>query len=355
MSKVSIVVPCYKVEEYIRELIESLINQTLSDIEVILVDDGSPDQSGAICDEYASKDSRLRVIHKQNGGVGAARNDGLKAATSDYVIFVDSDDYLPENAIEILYQKARTTDADIVIGDINQVSSDGSKIGRFYAEPFTVTEPAQIRELVRTVFYKNYCPWPYNGKAAFGYGGPCNKLVRKKMLVDNHIEFDLRVKGIYDDIIYSAYILSVAKKISYIPEIVYNYRLLETSITSTYKANTLEINTAIFEAWNDFLSKYNQDGVYTAAFYANVLRRFDESLNKYFFSPKNPNPLSVRLKELQLLMNSEPYKSIPSYVEQAKLEKRHRIECKLLKLGSARAFWFYFNLKGKYRKIVNKG
>lgn len=351
MSKVSVIVPCYKVEAYIRELIESLQRQTMRDIEVILVDDGSPDKTGTICDEYAAKDSRLHVIHKPNGGVSAARNDGLRAATGDYVIFSDSDDYLPEDAIELLYNKAMADDSDIVVGDINQVFPKKEKMGRFYAEEFTVRNGKQLRELVKAVFYKTYCPWPFEGRAAFGYGGPCNKLVRRKMLIDNHIEFDLRVKGVYDDIIYSAYILSVAKTVSYIPRNVYNYRILETSITRTFKKNTLEINAAIFEAWGDFLKKYNQDGAYTAPYYANVLRRFDESLSKFFFSPKNPDPLGKRIKELQAIMDSEPYRSIVTNVEANKLEKRHLQEYKLLKLGSARMVWLFYTTLGLYRRL----
>lgn len=355
MSKVSIIVPCYKVEEYIGELIESLIRQTMRDIEVILVDDGSPDKTGAICDEYAAKDTRLHVIHKPNGGVSAARNDGLKAATSEYVLFADSDDYLPADAIELLYNKAISTDSDIVIGDINQVFAKEEKMGRAYAQEYTVSESDQIRELVKAVFYRTYCPWPYVGRIGFGYSSPCNKLVRRQMLIDNHIEFDLRVKGIYDDYIYSAYILSVAKIVSYIPRNVYNYRILDTSITKTFKKNTLEINKAIFEAWGDFLKKYNQDGAYTAPYYANVLRRLDESLSVYFFSPQNPDPLGKRLKELQAIMNSEPYKSIATQTEANKLEKRHLQEYKLLKRGSARMVWLFYVMLGVYRKLLCKG
>lgn len=121
MPNVSIIVPCYKVEQYLRQCVDSLINQTMKDIEIILVDDGSPDKSGEICDEYKAKDNRIKVIHKKNGGVSAARNDGLKVATGEYVVFVDSDDYVPVDAYELLYNKAIETSADMVIGDVIKV------------------------------------------------------------------------------------------------------------------------------------------------------------------------------------------------------------------------------------------
>ena len=120
MKKFSVVVPCYNVERYLPQCIESLCKQTLVDIEIILVDDGSPDNSGKICDEWAEKDDRIKVIHKANGGVSAARNDGMAAATGEYIIFCDSDDWLPENALESLYNEGKRTNADVVIGDIYQ-------------------------------------------------------------------------------------------------------------------------------------------------------------------------------------------------------------------------------------------
>ena len=107
MPKISIVIPVYKVEKYIGVCIESVQNQTLKDIELILVDDGSPDKSGEICDQYASKDDRIKVIHKKNGGVGQARNDGLDLATGEWIIFCDSDDWLETNALEELVKSGR--------------------------------------------------------------------------------------------------------------------------------------------------------------------------------------------------------------------------------------------------------
>lgn len=100
-EKVSIIIPVYKVEAYIRECLDSVIRQTYKNLEIILVDDGSPDQCGQICDEYAQEDSRIQVIHKENAGVSAARNTGIDAATGTYMIFADSDDVLHEQMVEL--------------------------------------------------------------------------------------------------------------------------------------------------------------------------------------------------------------------------------------------------------------
>lgn len=112
--KVSIVLPIYNVEKYLRQSVNSAINQTLQDIEIILVDDGSTDASPQIADEYANKDSRVKVIHKKNGGLSSARNAGVRIARGKYVYYLDSDDYIAENAMEILYEKAEENDLDMV-------------------------------------------------------------------------------------------------------------------------------------------------------------------------------------------------------------------------------------------------
>lgn len=115
MAKVSVIVPVYKVENYLKKCVNSLINQTLKDIEIILVDDGSPDSCGKICDEYAKNDSRVKVIHKQNEGLSEARNVGIMAAKSPYIGFVDSDDYVAEDMYEILYENLIKTNADVSV------------------------------------------------------------------------------------------------------------------------------------------------------------------------------------------------------------------------------------------------
>ena len=106
-SLISVIVPIYKVQDYLKECIESIINQTYSDIEVILVDDGSPDRCPQMCDEWAKRDSRIRVVHKKNGGLSQARNAGLDVAKGEYISFVDSDDFICKDALENLYNRIK--------------------------------------------------------------------------------------------------------------------------------------------------------------------------------------------------------------------------------------------------------
>ena len=115
MAKVSVIIPIYKVEKYLSRCLDSVVNQTLEDIEIVLVDDGSPDSCPEICDRYAKKDSRIKVIHKKNEGLGYARNSGMLIATGEYIAFLDSDDYVSKDMYEKVYSELKRTDADCCV------------------------------------------------------------------------------------------------------------------------------------------------------------------------------------------------------------------------------------------------
>ena len=126
MKKLSVIMPVYKAEEYIYKAVDSILNQTYSNLEVILVDDGSPDNCGKICDEYAEKDSRVKVIHKKNGGQADARNFGIEAASGEFIGFVDSDDYIEPYMYQEMIDYMQQNSLDIVCGDTKQIK--GKKI-----------------------------------------------------------------------------------------------------------------------------------------------------------------------------------------------------------------------------------
>ena len=124
---ISIIVPVYNVEQYLDDCLISIINQTYKNIEIILIDDGSTDKSGKICDEYAKKDSRIIVIHKENGGVSSARNAGLRIAKGAYIGFVDPDDWIAEDMYEVLYSNAKKYDADVSVCKYKIVKNNSIK------------------------------------------------------------------------------------------------------------------------------------------------------------------------------------------------------------------------------------
>ena len=146
MVKVSIIVPVYNVEKYLRQCMDSIIVQTLKDIEIICIDDGSTDSSGGILDDYASKDDRIRVIHKENSGYGNSMNIGLDAATGEYVGIVESDDYADENMFQTLYR----------IADENKLDVVKSSFFYYYTEPIEKNEKCEI--VSKILERKTICP-----------------------------------------------------------------------------------------------------------------------------------------------------------------------------------------------------
>ena len=118
MVKVSIIVPVYNVENYIERCLKSLVNQTLKDIEILIINDGTPDNSIEICEKYAKNDNRIKIFNKENEGLGLTRNYGIERATGEYIAFVDSDDYVTLDMCENLYNAAIENNADIVYGEV---------------------------------------------------------------------------------------------------------------------------------------------------------------------------------------------------------------------------------------------
>lgn len=131
MPLISVIVPVYKVEKYLPRCLDSILSQSFTDFELLLVDDGSPDSCPEICDEYARRDRRISVIHKENGGLSSARNAALDRATGQYISFVDSDDYITADALQTLYSALTETDSDIAVGNMMSIDESGN-ISEFY-------------------------------------------------------------------------------------------------------------------------------------------------------------------------------------------------------------------------------
>jgi glycosyltransferase involved in cell wall biosynthesis len=345
LMKVSVIVPVYNVEKYLRSCVNSILNQTLRDIEIILVDDGSPDASGAICDEFVNSDQRVKVIHKKNAGVGAARNDGLAIAQGDWVIFGDSDDWFESDALEKLVSEGEKTKADVIFGDVYLVENGIKKKVTFYKDEFVCNDTELKKKLIAADFSRAYCYNPPETGSAFGYGGPWNKLVRRNLMTENNLRFDTTVKGIFDDLIYTAYIFTYAKTITYRHTMVYDYRHVVASITRTYKPAFLDINKAIFVSWENYIERFGYDKELQKPYYANVIRRFCQLLGLYFFNEKNNTSFTKQLNELKRVIAEEPYASAIRLAEPNGFHsKADRLICSAARTGSPMIIYLAYRI-----------
>ena len=226
MSKplVSIIIPVYNVELYLSNCIDSILAQSFTDWECILVDDGSKDKSGSICDNYALKDNRIKVIHQNNSGVSVARQVGIDNVCGEYSIHIDPDDWVESNMIEELYKKAKSDDADMVICDYFK-NEDG--VQQYINQSPNFLEPIKIIEQMLTT---NMYPQLY--------GSCCNKLVRCSCFnsSDNLIRFEPDDLSLGEDLVFNCRLLmSTVHRVSYLNKAFYHYEVRSNSLYSTLK------------------------------------------------------------------------------------------------------------------------
>lgn len=221
MPEISIIVPVYKVEKYLRRCINSILKQTFSDFELILVDDGSLDNSGNICDEYAECDKRIQVIHKNNGGVSSARNIGIQIASGNFLAFVDSDDFIEADMYEKLHDISREYDADIVMCGINSCRTSGEIVMKILQRDAVYHNEGLILTLFDT-------PNPVGG-------GACNKLFRRTEI---NLLFPENI-AIGEDVIYLYNRFTVCNKAVKISDSLYNAVERDDSATRENMASTL--------------------------------------------------------------------------------------------------------------------
>lgn len=350
MPKISIVVPVYNVQKYIGQCLESLVNQTFKDIEIIIVDDGSPDESYKIYEEYANKDSRIKIIKKVNAGVSEARNTGIENAAGDFIIFVDSDDWMELNGCEVLYNEYLKSKADLVLSDAYTVTNGKKHQNRVFDEAFVTEDKDFIKQYEMACIGYGYNPRPAVKWNISGLGSPWNKLYNRKIIMENGLRFDPYVKGIYDDNLFALHYLAKIKKISYVPVPVYDYRIVSQSLTQSYKANTLEISSRIFEKIKEFIDEEGDWESFSKPFHNYVIRRFSAELGVYYFSSNSNKSLGDTFAELKKMMNQEPYKSAIAAVDTSRLLKAHSVTCKIARTNSPFLMWLMF----KSRRIVKK-
>lgn len=241
-SLVSVIVPVYKVEKYLEKCVSSIISQTYKNLEIILVDDGSPDNCPNMCDEFAKKDKRIKVIHKENGGLSDARNAGLDIMTGDFVCFVDSDDWVEKNYVEEMLNIQQKTNADVVACGINLVDEESGEVGIYYKLDKTTTfESSEIIEKY------------YNGNGIIS-GVAWNKLYKKQIF--ENLRYP---KGIvFEDVAIILNILFQCKKVVILKDMLYNYLDRQGSIMkSNWNHQKLVSKLFMFGQRLDFLINNN--------------------------------------------------------------------------------------------------
>lgn len=237
---ITVIIPVYKVEQYLERCVESVLKQTYSNLEIILVDDGSPDNCPSICDEYAKKDDRIKVIHKQNGGLSDARNVGIKNATGEYITLLDSDDYIHNEMIQILYDRLNADFSDLALCNYLCFDDNGND--------YSYENSLPIQDEVLTATEAQHKLF---GDFHWHYVIACAKLYKKE-LFDN---FEYPIGRLHEDLFTTHLIFEKCNKISTIKKPLYYYYQNENSITHVYNIKRLDANDAYAERYQFFVNK----------------------------------------------------------------------------------------------------
>ena len=236
---ISIIVPVYNVEKYINQCIDSILLQSFSDLEIILVDDGSTDESGYICDTYADKYPYISVIHKPNGGLSDARNAGIKAAKGDYILFIDSDDYIGKGTLQQIANRINVshTKLDVIFLNAIKFYEDGSFVALndgYIAEE--INNKDRLSVLNHLASLKKYP------------GSACTKLIRRKLIIENDLFFTKNL--IAEDIDWTINLLTISENFAYVDTDYYYYRQnRKGSITNTKSTKDIRDLLFIVDKW----------------------------------------------------------------------------------------------------------
>ena len=266
MHKVSVIVPVYNCENYLERCMNSLINQSLEDIEIIAVNDGSTDGSLDILTRYQQLDNRIKIIDKENTGVSDSRNKGIEASAGKYIAFVDSDDWIELNMLEDMYIKAEDTNSEVVICSYMREFGNHSKIKIMNLDEDIIYEGDRLKELHRRII------GPLNEEfkepeSLDSLGSSCTKLYRSNIIKINKIKFvDLKEIGTAEDTLFNFELFNYIEKVVFINKPYYHYwKQNSKSVTSAYNKNLTNQWKNLFRYMDDIIKHYNLDENFSKA------------------------------------------------------------------------------------------
>ena len=327
---ISIIVPVYNTEKYLRECINSLINQDYENIEIILVDDGSKDSSPNICDEYANKDKRIKVIHKENGGVSSARNAGIDASAGEWITFVDADDWVSNNYISSLYN---VTDdkTDLVIGRTIAVKNKKEIFDGYRGKKTEEFSKKRKDELYQSIFNDNIKINKYP------HISTCSaKLIRKVLITNNNLHYNKELI-IYEDALFNIKAIYYSNIIKLIDEKIYFYRYDGLSVTKSFDINTLSRYETVYKLFEKSLHNYDIDyEKYVNVFKIKNLNTILSALSKTNDSKKN------KIIMIKSICKNEVYKSAIHEVNIGILPKRRILLVLLARIKLYRGIYYLY-------------
>ena len=334
MPKVSVIVPIYNVEKYLDRCMESLLNQTLKDIEIIMVNDGSPDNCPQMCDEYAKKDSRVKVVHKKNGGLGFARNSGLDIATGEYVAFVDSDDYVDLNMYEKLYKAAEENNNEAVFCGFKKEFSPNRFIECKECDTYTEYSSDKMNELVL-----DFIAAPPHCKSEYIHDmSVWHSIYKRSIIEDNNIRFISERDYASEDIPFQIDFLKCCKKVGFIPDIFYVYCYNGGSLTKSFKPEKFQMIQALYHLLKERTQDRDKDSLRAKRLFIGYVRAMIRLIVTLEITK------AQKLEYIRNIITSNIWDEIKPIYKASFLPIHQRIMTSLIYKGKSKSVYIYAKL-----------
>lgn len=293
-TKVSVIVPVYNVpKKYLEKCVSSLVNQTLNDIEIILVDDGTPDTSGKLCDGYAKKDSRIKVIHQENKGLCGARNTGVKSSTGEWISFVDGDDWIEPNAYEKLYNIGTKNNVDVVM--FGYVKDYPSKSVIMHYDKYF--ENKKVYNTSEDIAYLQKMILNYNANCAMAP----TKFIRKSIIEKYNIYHDEKLRQGAEGIEFNIRLFSKIKSALFLNETFYHYIYNDESITTVHNEKNHQMVIDCFKKIKGEIN--NDDSEIMGWFYNRMKYVILTTAISGYFSRSNKEPYKTQKRKFKKYMS----------------------------------------------------
>lgn len=324
MEKIlTIVIPVYNVEKYLEKCLDSIVQQNGSwdeEVEVLVIDDGSPDHSGEIADSFAQKYSFIRVIHQKNAGVAEARNVGIRAAFGQWIYFCDSDDWLAEDAIAKILKKVHNEkEADILLFDAYKESFSRQEVWEHFPCETIIKEREQIDLLQAAVLY-----FPM-ADTHIPLAAPWDKIYRKSFLEQNSLLFCHELK-VLDDMVFNVMAFGSAREIRYFKDRIYHYRFVPDSITNNYKQDRVEQDEKVWAVLQEYAEQnVTNKELFERALFCRIIKSFSICCRLNFFNEKNPSTLKQKCAYVKKVLNCFVYRNAFSCVRLSDLEWKLKV------------------------------
>ena len=323
-AKVSVIIPIYKTEKYLSECLESVRNQTLRDLEIILVDDGSPDNAPVLCDEFAKQDRRIKVVHKKNEGLGFARNSGLDEATGEFVSFIDSDDFISHDMMEKLYLTAKKYDADEVRSGTIFYNNGKKTLRREVEEDKVFKEAEQVKSFVLDLIG----PLPEEPRDVKYMMSVCLSIHKRSVIEKYGVRFSSERLTLSEDLIFNLDLLPKMNCIVCVPDCFYHYRMNPTSLTHTFSMDKYLKTHAFLQLVKEYLVR---DYAYEDYWLHFMRLSFLYLRNNIKFCFRDSEPFYIRLNNIRSIINDVLWKELLDTYPFRRMELKHSMYFRLLK------------------------